>query len=99
MPSYRNPSYKNQFIAAIGAVVMTGFFSHAQAATVRIGIVNSSSDAPMFIAEKRGYFKQEGIEPEFVKFDTAAKMIAPLGYGQLDVGGGGVSAGLYNSVA
>lgn len=92
---------RKQLTAVIGGLLVAGFVAanHAEAATVRIGVVNSSSDAPMYIADKRGYFKQEGIEAEFVTFDTAAKMTAPLGVGQLDVGGGGVSAGLYNAVA
>ncbi len=66
--------------------------------TVRIGTTNSSSDATFYIAEKKGYFKEEGIEPVFMAFDSAAKMIAPLSSDQLDVGGGSSSAGLYNAV-
>jgi NitT/TauT family transport system substrate-binding protein len=64
---------------------------------VRVGNVNTVSDVPIYIADKKGYFKQEGLDVEFIAFNTAAKMIAPLGAGQLDVGGGTVSAGLYNA--
>lgn len=71
----------------------------AQTTTVRVGIVNAVSDAGFFIAEKRGYFRQEGLEVTFTSFNSAARMIAPLGGGHLDVGGGTVSAGLYNAVA
>lgn len=68
--------------------------------TVRIGFLGSSpSDAPMILADKLGYFAEEGIEPDFYTFDSAAKMVAPLGAGHLDVGGGAPSAGLYNAVA
>src|SRR4051794_4008063 len=71
----------------------------AQAADkVTIGIVNAVSDGTLFIAQDKGYFKAEGIDAEFVEFDTGAKMVAPLGGGQLDVGGGAASAGLYNAV-
>ncbi len=71
----------------------------AQAADkVTIGIVNAVSDGTLFIAQEKGYFKAEGIEAEFVAFDTGAKMVAPMGAGQLDVGGGAASAGLYNAV-
>ena len=66
---------------------------------VRVGNVNTVSDVPIYIADKKGYFKQEGLEVEFIAFNTAARMIAPLGSGQLDVGGGTVSAGLYNAFA
>jgi NitT/TauT family transport system substrate-binding protein len=60
---------------------------------MRVGIVNAVSDAGFFIAEKRGYFRQEGLEVTFTSFNSAARMIAPLGDGHLDVGGGTVSAG------
>ena len=66
---------------------------------VRVGLVNSASDAPLFVSDKKGYFKDEGLAVEFSMFDSAAKMIAPLGGGQLDVGGGAPSAGFYNAVA
>ena len=65
---------------------------------VTIGIVNAVSDGVFFIAADKGYFKAENIDPDFVEFDTGAKMVAPLGGGQLDVGGGAASAGLYNAV-
>ncbi|MBA2689737.1 MAG: ABC transporter substrate-binding protein [Burkholderiales bacterium] len=71
----------------------------AEATTVRIGIPNVSSDVGFFIADKKGYFRQEGLNVTFTSFNSAAKMMAPLGAGQLDVGGGTVSAGLYNAVA
>jgi len=71
----------------------------ASNAIVRIGIVNTSSDVGFFIADKKGYFKQEGIDATFIDFESAAKMIAPLASGQLDVGGGASSAGLYNAAA
>src|SRR5438270_4366207 len=67
--------------------------------TVRVGITNVSTDVGFFIADKKGYFRDEGLNVVFTEFNSAAKMIAPLGTGQLDVGGGTVSAGLYNAVA
>ncbi|KAB8188791.1 PhnD/SsuA/transferrin family substrate-binding protein [Nonomuraea phyllanthi] len=70
-----------------------------QNAHVRMGALNSSSDAILFIADKKGYFADQGLQVESVKFDSAAKMIAPLGSGQLDIGAGAPSAGFYNAVA
>ncbi|MEV8085790.1 ABC transporter substrate-binding protein [Pseudarthrobacter oxydans] len=67
--------------------------------SVNVGVVTSASDAPMFIADAKGYFKEEGLDVNFRSFDSAAKMIAPLGSGDLDVGGGAPSAGFYNAVA
>jgi NitT/TauT family transport system substrate-binding protein len=51
------------------------------------------------LADRLGYFAEEGLDIEFFTFDSAARMVAPLGAGHLDVGGGAPSAGLYNAVA
>jgi NitT/TauT family transport system substrate-binding protein len=68
--------------------------------TVRVGrVVGSSTEAGQIVALERGYFARQGIQVEYVEFDSAARMIPSLGTGQLDVGGGTVSAGLYNAVA
>ena len=65
----------------------------ARAETVRVGIVGASSDAPFFIADAKGYFSAEGLSLELTSFDSGAKMVAPLGTGDLDAGGGAVSVG------
>ena len=71
----------------------------AESTPIRVGLVNSSSDAGFLIADKKGYFREEGLDVVFTPFDSAAKMVAPLGAGHLDVGGGSPSAGLYNAIA
>lgn len=71
----------------------------AAAAPVKVGIVGSSSDAGFLIADTRGYFRDEGLEVVFTKFDSAARMVVPLSAGHLDVGGGSPSAGYYNGLA
>ena len=68
-------------------------------AKVKVAVTNSATDVGFFIAHKKGYYAREGIDAEFVVFDSAARMIAPLASGELDVGAGGISAGLYNAVA
>jgi NitT/TauT family transport system substrate-binding protein len=52
-----------------------------------------------FIAMDQGYFAEQGIDVELVRFDSAANMIAPLGAGQIDAGSGAIGAGLWNAVA
>src|SRR3954466_6013380 len=71
-----------------------GHSARAQVETVTVGITHSATDAGFFIADKKGYFRAEGIEIKTVAFASAAGMVAPLGRGQLDVGAGTVSAGL-----
>ena len=84
--------------AACAAFALAAFAGGARAEKVSVAIVNAVSDVGFFIADAKGYFKAEGIEPDFVTFDTGAKMVAPLGAGQLDVGGGAPAAGLYNAI-
>lgn len=62
-----------------------------------MGVLGSSTDAGLFIAQELGYFRDEGLVIELTNFDSAARMVAPLGAGQLDVGAGAHSAGLFNA--
>ena len=89
---------KHLLVVAVVALGSLGS-SHAQTmTTVKVGTTNLSSDIGLFLAEKRGYFKDEGLKVELIPFDAGAKMVAPLGAGDLDAGAGAASAGLYNAV-
>ena len=92
-------TFKLTAVAAVAALAFVGIPSAAEATKVRIGVVNASSDVAVYIAESKGFFAAEGIEPEYVFFKSATDMVAPLATCQLDVGGGGPSAGLYNAAA
>ena len=84
-------------ISAFCLILLLGPVARAQ--SLHVGHVNTVSDAGIYIADAKGYFKQEGITIALTAFSTAANMIAPLGAGQLDVGGGTPSAGLYNAAS
>jgi NitT/TauT family transport system substrate-binding protein len=71
----------------------------AAAQTITVGATSSTSDAPIYIADKKGYFRDEGLDVKVVNFRSAADMVAPLGAGQIEAGAGSASAGLYNAVA
>ena len=77
----------------------TGDSSEGDPTPVRVGTLQSSSDAPHFIAQENGYFEEEGIDVEFVPFKSSTDMIGPLGQGQLDVGMGGLAAAMANGLA
>lgn len=66
---------------------------------VRMGEISSASDSGIYVALQKGYFAQQGIEIEFVPFDSAAKMVPALATGQLDIGSGAPGAGFFNSIA
>src|SRR6202049_3468492 len=87
-----------QRVAAIIAVIAAfGLPGRLGAQELAIGTTGASSDAPFFIADKKGYFAAEGLKVQIIPFDSAAKMIPSLGTGELDVGSGATSAGLYNA--
>src|SRR2546425_6897885 len=89
-----------------GLAIVVGVFFLAGAAkaqtppsTLRVGVVASVSDAGFFVPVERGYFAEQGLAVEFVPFRSAADMIAPLGVGQLDIGGGAGRPGILNPMA
>ncbi len=85
-------------VAALAAGLILGTGAQAQMKNVKIGLTGSATDVGLWVADKKGFFKDEGITVEFITFDSAARMIAALGTAELDVGAGGHSAGLYNAV-
>lgn len=85
-------------LLALAAAAMLSTASGQTIEQVKVGLTNVATDVGFFIADKKGYFRDAGIAVTTTTFASAAKMIAPLGTGELDVGGGTVAAGLYNAV-
>ena len=81
-----------------GALAATGLTVAQAAEHVEIGIGKSSSDAPLYVAQEQGFFKDEGLDVNLVVLDSGAKIIAPLSTGQLDAGSGALSVGFYNAL-
>lgn len=88
---------RSSFLAAAAAAAAMAPSIALAADKVRIGTANLVSDAPLFIADKLGYFKDQSIDVEFINLESGAKMIAPMGTGEIDGGAGGPSAALYNA--
>jgi NitT/TauT family transport system substrate-binding protein len=85
--------------ALVAAMCLTGAAGAEPLDSVKVGINNVVSDIVFHIAEQRGFFAEQRLQVQFIPFDSGPRMIAPLGVGQIDVGGGASSAGLYNAVA
>ncbi len=86
--------------ALIGALSAVRSPAAAQAlATVKVASAGIASDIGFFLAQQKGYFRDEGLNVELTQMANAPQMIGPLGMGQLDVGAGTVAASLYNAVA
>lgn len=83
--------------AAVAAAAGAGRAAANDAVTV--GISNTSTDVPVFIGNREGFFRDAGLDVTAVPFDSASKMVAPLGSGELDAGMGAAAAGLYSAYA
>ena len=66
---------------------------------VPVGISPVMSSLGIFIAEEKGYFKEQGIDVIINPFKASgAKMVPYLANGQLLVAGGNINAGMYNAI-
>ncbi len=68
-------------------------------ALVRVGgLPGSVADSGFNIGIAKGYFKDQGLDVQVTPFQSATFMIAPLASGDLDIGGGTISAALFNAI-
>jgi NitT/TauT family transport system substrate-binding protein len=91
-----------QLLGLSGALAAAGTVSGrrplaADLDEVKVATPLAISDAPIIIAEHKGYCREQGIKTVMTSMQTGAYMVAPLGAGQLDMGAGATSAGLFNS--
>ena len=64
--------------------------------TIKINGATNMGYAPIFIAEKEGYFAQYGITLEKIKFSRVTEAIPLLASGDLDIYSGSVNTALLN---
>ena len=90
-----------QMAGGVGAVVVSRVRTTraADLDEVKIGTPAVISDAPLFIGEHKGYWKEQGLKVTLINMQTGPHMIAPLGTGQIDIAAAATSAGLYNAEA
>src|SRR5512145_2207630 len=67
--------------------------------TVKLGDLAAISNAAIYIAIEKGFFKEQGVVTDISSFASAAKMVPALVAGELEVSVGSASAGLFNAVA
>jgi NitT/TauT family transport system substrate-binding protein len=73
--------------------------AEAQLETVKLGDLAAISNAAVYIAVEKGFFKEQGVVTEISNFASAAKQVPAMVAGELDVSVGSASAGLFNAVA
>lgn len=66
--------------------------------SVSVGKLIGVSDAAFYIGDKKGFFRDAGVDVKWTTFPQSQAMVAPLAAGQLDALGASVSAGIWNAV-
>lgn len=66
---------------------------------ITVAIFPYLSYAPFFIAEEEGFFQEQGLKADFVKFGRTSEAIPALAAGDLDVASGLITVGTLNAIA
>lgn len=66
---------------------------------VKFGDLPATSNAAIYVALDRGYFKEEGLDVTLETFDSFERAMPALATNQLDAAGGGVNAGMFSAIA
>src|SRR5689334_5315931 len=67
-------------------------------AAVKFADLPATSNAGVYIALDRGYFREEGLDVTLENFSSCEAAIPPLATNQLDVAGCGVNAGMFSAI-
>jgi NitT/TauT family transport system substrate-binding protein len=86
------------FLSATVVTVLLQCGTAAAAERINVAVIGSMVDTPFYIARDKDFFKNEGLDVNFVSFDSGAKAIVPLATGELDIGSGALSVAFYNAM-
>lgn len=84
-----------RLVIALVAAIALGRSALA-AETLRIGLLHTLSPAPLYLAMKRGYFAQAGLDAQFKFFEAAQPIAAAAVAGDIDVGITALTGGFFN---
>ena len=79
----------------IGLLLLFSATAHA-ADPLRLGLLHTLSPAPFYIAQQRGYFRDEGIDLTFRFFEAAQPIAAAAVSDDIDVGVTALTGGFFN---
>ena len=80
------------------ASLLTACLGTKEPAMIKVVFLPYLSNAPFFIAQEEGYFKEQGLTIEFAEISRSSEAIPALEKGEVDVVGGALSVGLLNAI-
>jgi len=90
----------NGWLPGLLAFILALYTPQPLSPPIRVSMANSASVTliSIYIAIDRGYFRDEGIDVDFVGTLTPVEQIAQLAAGHVQIGYGGPEPGLFNAV-
>lgn len=70
--------------------------SAADLIPIKIGVVQTLAVGPIFVADERGYFRDEGLDAKITFFDAAQPIAIAAASGDIDFGCTGMAAAFYS---
>src|SRR5260370_30042713 len=92
-------------LAASAAFLLAASAAGAQTAppspyvALKVGAIGAVSDAGIFIAQEKGFFKSEGLDVELVSFKAAPQILPAIATNEVQISGSAVSPALFNAFA
>ena len=83
----------------LGKILLAGLLLASAARAdepLRLGLLHTLSPAPFYIAQERGYFRDEGLDVTFRFFEAAQPIAAAAVAGDIDVGVTALTGGFFN---
>ena len=68
----------------------------AESIPIKIGVVQTLAVGPIFVADERGYFRDEGLDAQITFFDAAQPIAVAAASGDVDFGCTGMAAAFYS---
>ncbi|MDB5594401.1 MAG: transporter substrate-binding protein [Hyphomicrobiales bacterium] len=98
MASRYKTSIPALFLLGLGVLASACGAASAQQTKVRFASVGGITDAPLYLAEEFGLFKEAGLSVEMMRMASATSLMTAVATNQLDAAGISITPGLYSSV-
>jgi NitT/TauT family transport system substrate-binding protein len=83
-------------VGGLCLLLSIGTPARAEAIPIRIGVVQTLAVGPIFVADERGYFRDEGLDANITFFDAAQPIAVAAASGDVDFGCTGMAAAFYS---
>jgi NitT/TauT family transport system substrate-binding protein len=86
---------KRRFGVAVSLAAVLAAVTTAHAEQVRIGVLKTSASGAVFIAQEKGFFAEEELQPRIVFFDASQPVAVAAVSGEVDFGATGLTGAFY----